>query len=379
VPRPFKLRRRYNNPTIYRIIMAIFNRKNIKAYANTAAASAKFTKKVQKHVKKAVNKQRSKPRSKSKRHHIGKGGQTRIIGQGLAGETSHVTIYNKPPRKSHYQVIQKLGNNSTLVVTTTGGTQAPAGRQATGTYFIANSKNDVQLCWSSGSKFYNASAAAFVSPSMSAAAVKCNKFFLKAVHSKIELTNQSPAVSNLEIWTVISKVTKPLYVAPQSDWQLGLDDQAPTVESVDEVGVRPTQSKLFNMNWRVKSVKKIQLMGGETHTHFNKFYCNRYMDAEYWNTYEQIRGITMVTFIINWGQIGDTSNAAALGTITTVPTKIIGLIQKTYTYSIASAFPKNYTTSGSLATDPQASMYVVNEEAGNILNVQDVTPNVVYA
>jgi len=308
--------------------------------------------------------------------------RSQIIGKGLAGATSTVSIVNKPPRKSSYQIIKHLGNTSQYVVNSVQGATSPAGLQNVNTYFIHNTQTDIQAMWTNGSAFYASGAVSNpISATPTVTGYKVSKFNLKRTHIKMELTNQSPSIANIELWTVMSKVTKPAYKSPGTDWTDGLADQdGATVNLTTGVGLRPTQSKLFNMNWKVKSVKKIQLMGGETHTHNSDFKVNRYIDSEYFNTYEQIRGITVVTFMIQWGQIADTINAANIGNITCTPTKVIASVQKVYTYSMVNIFPKNFTVaSTALAQEPQPLLYVVNEEAGNILNVQDVTANVVYA
>jgi len=291
------------------------------AIAKKTIDGVKEVKRVVKRAKTASREKKFKPKG------------TTIIGKGLAGETTSVSLTNKMPKKSKYNIIKHIGNNSTYVVNSVQGTVSAAGLQNNATYFLTNSQTDVQNAWAAGSAFYEGGAVQ--QPSMTNVGFKVSKFFLKNSHVKCEFTNQSPAICNFEIWTVISKVTKPTYRSPGQDWADGIADQDGLgVESINTAGFRPTQAKLFNMNWKVKSRKRVSLMGGETHTHNSNFQVNRYMDSEYFNTYQQIRGITMVTFVVQWGQVADTTNGPSIGAITVAPTKLIAYVQKTYTYSI---------------------------------------------
>jgi len=196
----------------------------------------------------------------------------------------------------------------------------------------------------------------------------------------MELTNQSPAVCNLEIWTVMSKVTKVTYTNPEDDWNTGDADSSSTATN-SWVGSKPTESKFFNMNWKVKSVKKLQLAGGSTHTHVVDFNCRRYIDTEYWNKFQQIRGLTVAVFCIAWGQVGDTSNNPTVGSITTVPVKIIGQQNRMYFYDMINAFPRQiYHGITALAQDPLPNIYVEQEGSSTVADVQDsVLPNIEYA
>lgn len=357
-----------------------FNRK--RKASNTWNQFGNFVSAV-KSIKSKYNKAKRRKLSTKKQKYTAKkqnGDSGRVIGKGLAGMDTTTVISNKPPRKSPYNILRKIGNGSTWITQQTNSLSVAAGVQGAATWSQLCSVGDLQSCWASGADFYNFTAGANVGQSQVQNGYKSNKFLLKSCKCKIEMTNQSPAVANVEIWIVMSKVTKTTYSTPGTDWQIGLPDlSAGASVSSSYMGARPTQSKVFNMNWKVKSVKKFQLMGGQTHTNFLDFKIKRYIDTEYWNQYAQIKGITMAIMVLAWGQAADTTNGPTVGNITTTPVKLIGVQSKTYDFDMINAFPKQYTVAGtSLAQEPLANIYVLNEEAGIPTNVQDQTVNTAY-
>lgn len=326
--------------------------------------------KVGRALAKRVN-SRQKSQSQLKRGRNNK--RRKITGKGLAGKESFTGIYNKPPKKSAFNVIKKIGNTSVYVAQQTNSDLIVAGRQKVTTFSNLVTKPDMQAAWNVASNFYTGSAV--VSESNTGAGYQSNKFLLKKAVLKMELSNSSPAVTNMEIWTCMSKVTKPTFVSAASDWTTALNDEGGTAVNT-YVGARPTGCKLFNMNWKVKSIHKLQLMGGQQHTNICSFNVNRYIDTEYFNTYEQIRGITISVMIITWGQIGDTSNGYSIGTISTTPCKIIANQTRTYTYEMVNVWPRQiFQGNTTLGQEPLTHLYVLNEESGLVADVQDQAAN----
>lgn len=352
--------------------------------ANAAVGSVKDLKKVLNFGKRVVNMGKQSVRNqrkKSKSRAQSGSSRTKVIGKGLAGETSTTVITNRPPKKSTYNVVKKFGNGSTAVFQQTNSDTVAAGLQKATTFSILNGQAEMQSIWLNIANFYNPFAPAVVASSNTQAGFKSSKFLLKRCHMKLELTNQSPSITNIEIWTCMSKITTATYSSPASDWNNGIGDENGGVAvSNTRIGSRPTQSKLFNMNWKVKSVKKIQLMGGQTHTNVCDFKINRYMDTEYFNQFPQIRGITVAVFLISWGQVADTTNGPAVGSISTTPCKIIGNQVRTYSVDMVNVYPRQYFTAPTtLVQEPITNLYVVNEESGLVANVQDQAANTAYA
>lgn len=71
----------------------------------------------------------------------------------------------------------------------------------------------------------------------------------------------------------MSKVTKPVLVYPEVDWLTGYSDESNTNGgNINYVGCKPYESKLFNMNWKVKRVNQVQLMGANPHPYSHSPY-----------------------------------------------------------------------------------------------------------
>lgn len=311
--------------------------------------------------------------------------QTRIVGKGLTGEQSTVTINYKKPKKSVYAVVQNLGNEQTYTIDETNATVSDVGVQSVTNFSVLNKTSDLANAVGQASQFYNSITSTYVAPSYTQMGNQMNKYFLRQSILELSLTSQSPAVTNLTIYTCISKVTKPTYVDPATDWANGLleqQDGGAAYASPTYVGAKPWESKLFNINWRVQQAKTIQLMGGAQHKHSVRWNVNRILDTAYQNNFSQIRGITCAVFIVLWGQPGDINNGHtnAGANVSITPTKIVGIQTRQYKYTLCNVFPKNtYQATTNLLQAPQPHIYVINEESGDVVDVQDVTTNTVYA
>lgn len=301
-------------------------------------------------------------------------------GKGTAGFGTFFRIVNKPPRKSPYNILKKIGNGCNYIYQETQSQICVAGVQNAKTWCDGNRNSDIQSAISNGASFYNNTSANIIQD-VPTTGYRSNKFLLKNLNIKMEFTNQSPAIANMEIWICVSKVTKTVFSSPGTDWATLADTAtgASTVTSNTLIGCRPTQSKQFNMNWKVKKVHKLQLMGGQCHTSTFDYDIKRYIDMNYFNEMAQIKGITVGILTIVWGQVADSTPSYTVGSISTTPVKIVGNTFKNYRYDMINAFPKHYANNGHvLAQEPLPSLYILNQEAGTISNVQDQTANTAY-
>lgn len=324
-------------------------------------------------------KSKAKPRSKTTTKRKVKSKQH---ASGLGTSGSYVALTYKSPRNSPYEIVKKIGNDAQYLFNYTSSVTVGAGFQQPWMIATMMSQTELANMWAAASSFYNIIAPANPVQSLNTTGFKSNKFNLKRINLICEITNQSPALCNLEIYTCISKVTKPTYVSPQTDWTNGLVDEAGTATPVliTEVGNKPWGSKQFNMNWKVVKKHTVHLQGGQPHKYQFNFRPKRYMDEAYSTAFNQIRGLTVGVLVVAWGQIGDTNANYTVGNITSVPCKLIASLNKTYYYNMLDVFPRAYHSNGAaLAQDPVPNVYIINEEAGNVLNVEDVVPNPVYA
>lgn len=365
------------------------NKRKFKQYTNAAYQGFSKVRKVGgtvlRKVKQALRNQRKKQTKKSK---IGwtvtSNKMAKVHGRGVSGKSTVIAWGNHPPKKSPYELLSRIGNSSTYIFNYLTSTVNSVGVQSVNNVHTMNSQAELIAMWSRGTGHFQPAGGGgpgTVREDYTNPGFKSTKFLLKKCSTKIEITSQSPAVTNLEIWTLVSKVTKETYTSPATDWITGWEQEnqgggITGLIAQNQVGVRPTSNKLFNMNWKVKGVKKLQLMGGQTHTHTNVFNMKRYVDTAYWNTYAQIRGITVVCLCISWGQIADTVNDYSVSGITSTPGKLLFSICKTYNYDMVNAFPRStYTNGAALTPGPLPHVYILNEESGGVTDVQNTTAN----
>lgn len=297
-----------------------------------------------------------------------KGKGSRIHGKGLAGETNIVRLTYKAGKKSAYNVMKKIGNGSNYRLDATVGiSNATLGNQQADNLLQGMSQADLTAAFNNTAKYYNVTTSSVITPGMNTTGYGSQKFLLKRFYSDTELVNQSMAVVNIDFYTCISKVTKP-YVDPITDWNTGYTDQGQTLTRTF-YGAKPTESKIFNINWKIVKVHRVQLMGGQTYHHIVDFKPKRMIDTEYVNKNSQIRGITINTFIVTRGQVADDSNTIAIGVnTTTTPVKVIGIQSRVYDMDVIMSYPRISGGQTNVPTSAGANLYVVNEESGLVVD-----------
>ena len=341
--------------------------KNIKKahrFAKTAISAAKYGRAAIRAYKNSGNNKRRKTNSNR--------GSQRITGKGLAGENWYqLTEYKKPKKTSAFNLIKTVGNGAQAIYNVSFNLTCTESLQIAKSYCGGMTYSDIQDSYTRLASEYNTTTASAVRFSSNQANYLSHKLCIKECLMKNYFTNQSSAVTNVILYHVISKVTKPTLVFPETDWNSGLIDQGGPNAQRDNtaIGARPTYSKLFNMNWKIVGTKSFQLMGGETYTDTWCFKPNRTIDAEYTGTYQQIRGITCYAMAIVWGQTADSSNTFTVGNIGTTPCKVIGTQTRTYKWDIINVIPRiTFQQGNQLSVTDTATLYVVNEEAGNVIN-----------
>lgn len=324
-------------------------------------------------------------KSKPKSVYIKQKKSPKVVGRGLAGESTNLIITYKKPKANTYNIVKTIGNEDTYVIDETNAATSDAGVQSVGSFALLNKTSDLAQLLSATQEFWNSTTGTIVDAGGLGAGYRVSKFFLRQITCNMQITNQTPGITNMTIYTVMSKVTKPTIVYPETDWANGNADQSPTASTSansNYVGAKPFESKLFNMNWKVKQMRHIQLMGGQTHNHNITFNINRFLDTEYINTYAQIRGVSLCVFIVLWGQPADINNGhtSAGANVTVTPTKVVGIQTRTYKYQFCNTFPKQtYHATTNLLQEPLSHVYVINEESGGVTDLQDQTVNTAYA
>lgn len=200
-----------------------------------------------------------------------------------------------------------------------------------------------------------------------------NKFWLEEASTETRFTNENTLPCELELYDVISKVTKVAVSIPTADWTNGLVNmQANTTASIPSnagvYGSAPTLSKLFNITWKIVKRTKVSLQAGATHKHCFRFYPNRLVDSQYATSYNQIRGITAGTFGVIKGLPCESTSgfAGPFNQPTTSHAKVIWVATKQFRMRqlfqyprqllyVNNPLPVNQLDEGSIA---QAEMYV---------------------
>jgi len=211
------------------------------------------------------------------------------------------------------------------------------------------------------------------------------KFYMKDVICSAYLTNMSAGSSEITIYTVMSKNTKTSAADPINDWSEGQDDasqlSSQTGVTPIRIGSKPTDSKLFNMNWRIVDKKRYSCHPGGKINYTFKFAPRNLVDTEYWGRNTYVKGMTFFTFVVTHGQIGTAGQAPGggaanpyLGFAFPKPTNWAYNVTKTYTNKMVNHFPRSIQQSyafpgltvGTVGIVPGAGPILVREDDGEI-------------
>jgi len=246
------------------------------------------------------------------------------------------------------------------------------------------------LVFSQGARFYNLTIPAWVTVGTGGGAAGYNKMLCKSVESILNVTNQSPSTTEVDLYYCMVKKTNNDSADPGNRWSLGYAEEqgnSSIAGSFTHIDAKPTDVKRFNEEYRV--IKKVMwklLPGEEAQINF-KFNVNRYVDQYYCDKFNQIEGITVIPmFVIRGipGTRGQTLSGAtnagnwstAAGAVTTTPSKIAVVHTLKYQAVMCSSFPRITVSSNNLVTagiNPTAaatanSVYTISDAAGTTVD-----------
>jgi len=206
------------------------------------------------------------------------------------------------------------------------------------------------------------------------------KFYIDSVTQEFDYVNATESNTLFDIYTLVSKVTKPLYVDPYTDWDNGLYDEK-GISTVTPLfpGNKPTQSKAFNTSWKVVCRKRVFLSPGGQHKYQFRFKPQSIVDYDYFKRNQQIRGLTMIHLLVAQGQLGtNTQSFATTAAVNYSPVKIICHGRTVYTTRCLSLLPSHTYQETDVATvtlqnssTPTNYLWVQNEDTGLPINVLD--------
>lgn len=295
--------------------------------------------------------------------------KTQQAGNALAGLNLSLTTVSKGKKNSKISKYYKMITNPakymkdgvTGLVSATG-LQYPVSIDIVPTTLLTSASNAT-------AQFYNNTVPAFVSVGLSGANPGAQNFLYQKAYTRLSFINQTPANVKMTIYALVSRVTKLLTTRPEADWATGLVNEkgiGPQALNTN-LNQKPTASKVFNMNWKIKGTAIYEMQPGETGTFVWNDKKNHLVDVEYLNTYGCVKGLTTAILFVTHGSIGDNTKTKAV-----TPAQI-GLsaskIDVTWTTEVqtrlASPFPRLVTYEAT------------NIQANSIVYVQDTLSGVI--
>lgn len=221
------------------------------------------------------------------------------------GGISHSYTSRKLYPGRYSGVIKALGNSQTYNILNTVPVIALFNQQGTAAVGGLWSQNTLQQLYNNGSKTKSQPSGGMVLQTYQ----KSWKMHLESAIITCLFTNTSPNGLEVDIYDCVSKVTTSNFIATDQAWNQGLIDQelVATSTSIKAPYCVPTESKLFNVNWRILKRTRVELAAGSSHEHifYNKI--NRQVDAEYCVNYAQIKDITYQQLVVVRGVLVDSS------------------------------------------------------------------------
>lgn len=201
-------------------------------------------------------------------------------------------------------------------------------------------------------------------------AATSQKLSLGSVFTETTLQNEGSGTAYVDIYDVVSKVTTVSYLDPSTQWASGLADEVQnSTASVTCPHTLPTASKLFNVTWKILRRTQVEISPGRGHLHRFTFKPRRIIDYEYFNKFQQVRGITCVQFLVHRGQVGDTvGTMASVGTVTIAPAKVVGTVRQKYNVRACTSNQRYLETINNLSLAP-ANLYNFDEGSGAVVDM----------
>jgi len=195
------------------------------------------------------------------------------------------------------------------------------------------------------------------------------KFQYKRVNQVIQFANAGPTTCEFEIYVLIDKVTLAVPSNPVTIWNAAVpgeaNDTAAPVESAADLWTKPTDYKLFNINYWSKRVRCFLTPGEKCELTIN-FSPNRIMDTQYMNAYQSVRGLTFHVLIVQRGSLGDGTQTLAVtpGEQTITPSKLIWMYKRTIHGSLLAVRPRVTKQVGGELPSTVGALWSIDEDTG---------------
>lgn len=202
------------------------------------------------------------------------------------------------------------------------------------------------------------------------------KMFIRKISATYTFVNQGPTSNITDVYWLLPKDTQKVILDPAQIWNTGYSEFLGNASgnSSTFVGAKPTDSKDFNMVYKI--VKKFTWKfdpGQERIIRFT-FNVNRFVDTDYINSFQCIKGLTMQTLLVVKGVTADTAQTHAIANISLTPAKVIGHATYSYTGHIVNCWPRmrgvlydNFTTQA-MVNDNSLPLWSVQDQSGASVN-----------
>lgn len=306
--------------------------------------------------------------------------------------TKAMVVYKAPKRKIN--VVMQTRENTRVVRRGSFWASAAPGRQSTLVILTeqhnAMSHSDLQLLYVTGTQQYNSITNTWSEndPSSTNLANMGNqagkKLYIKKCKMTYDLTNQGPTSCYFKMYFILPKSTETAYIDPKDTWVQGYQNEEGRYSQRDQnyINAKPTDTKLFNQNFRVIKCIKGKMDPGDEKKIIFDYSPNRFLDVGYLRDHKTIKNMSPVfCMLVSHGVTADLINqpSSFLGSVTTTRTKIVGIVSHEYTGYTVSVRGKYQREVGdpysSPLLDTTASAGTIG--ANPVLSIADAAGNVV--
>lgn len=275
-------------------------------------------------------------------------------------------------------------NLNTLV----SGTGYESGVQCAGIIFSTFQGPDISNLVNIGLKNYSATTQQGPQIGAESNTQQSFKIFLSHVNCISSYTNAGSDCVILDIYDCIAKkdFSSGTYYDPLTDWNQGvIDTSLGGTTAVPSSGsglqaaynipfTTPSESKLFNMKWKIVQKTKVELGLGRAHDHVFEYTPNKILDTELFSAnsssstgnFENTKLLTHYQFAVARSVFLDnTSSTTATGTVSLGPVKVLIGGTRMYSFKLLGQQPTNMQYNGSMySVAIGGSQLVYNEGSG---------------
>lgn len=197
------------------------------------------------------------------------------------------------------------------------------------------------------------------------------KQYISTIKHEIEFNNCGPTTCEFDIYMLIDKNTTKTATLPLALWDAAIVSESNValapLGARQKLWSKPTDLKGFRINYWTKKTT-CTLTPGESCKLTYQFKQNRLLDAQYFNDWLSIRGLTHQIMVVVRGTLcdGTKSNTVTAGQQSIAPAKLIWIAKRTYTGYICNTLPRIVRQIGTELPTGIATMWHQDEDGGAV-------------